>query len=183
MAMLSVFNLITLDGFFKGKNEDISWHNFGEDEQQLADELSNRGNLLVFGRVTYQMMEKYWTSSDPEKNDPITTRGMNASPKLVFSKTLERAEWKNTRLVKTNMADEIRNLKKQNGLDMTILGSGQIVAQLSDLGLIDSYSILLNPLAIGEGAHLFKGLTNKLELKFKSLKTMKSGNVLLNYQK
>lgn len=82
MAKLSVFNLITLDGFYKGKDEDISWHNFGEDEQKMSKELSNQGNLLLFGRITYEMMAGYWTSAEAKKNDSVTAKGMNMSPKF-----------------------------------------------------------------------------------------------------
>lgn len=182
MAKLGMFNLISLDGFFKGKNEDISWHNFGQDEQNMSDELSNRGSTLIFGRVTYEMMFGYWASADALKNDPVTAKGMNEAKKIVFSKTLREAQWQNTTLIKGDLVSEIKKLKSQPGPDLTILGSGQIVAQLSQAGLIDSYSFLLNPLALGEGTTLFKGMTHLLRLKLASTRTMKSGNVLLNYE-
>ncbi len=183
MAKLGVFNLITLDGFYKGRNEDISWHNFGEDEQKMSDELSNQGNTLLFGRVTYEMMVSYWTSQDALKNDPITAKGMNQAAKIVFSKTMTEARWQNTRLVKSDIVAEVNKLKNQPGPNMTILGSGQIVAQFADAGIIDEYSFLLNPIALGEGSSLFKGLTKNLKLNLKSTRTMKSGNVLLTYEK
>lgn len=183
MAKLSVFNLITLDGYFKGPNEDISWHNFGEDEQGLSDEKSNSGNTLVFGRKTYEMMQSYWTSKDAWKDDPLTTQGMNSSKKIVFSKTLREATWENTTLLNGDLLAEIKRLKAEDGPDMTILGSGQIVAQLAEANLIDDYSILINPLALGEGTTMFQRLTRPLRLKLVSAKTMRSGNVLLNYKK
>jgi dihydrofolate reductase len=181
MAKLRMFNLITLDGYFKGRAEDISWHNFSEDEQQLSDEASNRGGILVFGRVTYEMMESYWTSPDALKNDPVTAKGMNQSQKLVFSKTISEARWQNTRLFKGDMIEEIKRMKKESKTPMTILGSGQIVAQLSEAGLIDDYQILLNPVALGDGTSLFEGLSRPMKLKLNSVREMKSGNVLLNY--
>lgn len=183
MARLTMFNLITLDGFYKGANEDISWHNFSMDEQEMSDQMSNQGNTLVFGRVTYEMMKSYWTSNEALKNDPVTTKGMNASPKIVFSKTLTSADWQNSQLISGDLINEMQRLKQENKTDMCILGSGQLVAQLSEAGLIDDYSILLNPLAIGTGTPLFKGLAHKMNLKLKSCKPMKSGNVLLNYSR
>lgn len=182
MARLGMFNLITLDGFFKGPNEDISWHNFGEDEQKFSDQLSNQGHTLIFGRVTYEMMHSYWTSPDALKNDSITAQGMNRARKIVFSKTLKSAEWQNTTLIQGDLVAEVKKLKSQEGPDLTILGSGQIVAQLAENNLIDDYAILLNPLALGEGTTLFKGLSKILKLNFKSARPMKSGNVLLSYE-
>lgn len=181
MAKLSVFSFITLNGFYKGQNEDISWHNFGEDEQKLSDELSNSGNTLLFGRITYEMMAHYWCSDDALKNDPLTAKGMNDSKKVVFSKTMDHADWQNTVLVKDNLLDAVRKLKRESTANLTILGSGQIVTQLSDAGLIDTYSLMLNPTALGSGTSIFSGLSKKLSLHLESAKPMKSGNVLLSY--
>lgn len=181
MAKLSTFNFITLNGFYKGKNEDISWHNFGEDEQKVSDELSNHGNTLLFGRITYELMANYWTSNDALKNDPLTAKGMNESKKVVFSKTLDQAAWQNTVLIKKDIFDAVRKLKQESSADLTILGSGQIVTQLSEAGLIDTYSFMINPIALGSGSSIFAGLSKKLSLQFESSRALKSGNVLLNY--
>lgn len=181
MAMLSMFNLITLDGSYKGPNNDISWHNFGEDEQKMSDELSNQGNTLLFGRVTYEMMCSYWASPSAMENDPLTANGMNKARKIVFSRTLDSANWQNTSLMRGDLISEVRRMKEQETTDLTILGSGQIVAQLTEANLIDQYLILLNPLAIGGGSSLFQGLSGLRKFKLSSARTMKSGNVLLSY--
>ncbi len=181
MAKLGVFNFITLNGFYKGQNEDISWHNFGDDEQNLSDDLSNRGNTLVFGRFTYEMMAHYWTSSEALENDPVTAKGMNESKKIVFSKTMDKVGWQNTILITTNILDAVRTLKRESVSNLTILGSGQIVTQLSDAGLIDTYSFMVNPIALGSGCSIFSGLSKKLSLPLESSQTLKSGNILLNY--
>lgn len=181
MAKLEMFNLITLDGFFKGAGDDISWHNFGEDEQKMSDELANRGSTLLFGRVTYDMMYSYWASPHAIKNDPVTARGMNQTRKIVFSKTLDTVKWQNTTLIRGDLVSEVRKLKEQEAKDITILGSGQIVRQLAEAGLIDHYVFLLNPIAIGEGTSLFQGLIGIRKFKLSSSRTMKSGNILLSY--
>lgn len=181
MAKLGAFSFLTLNGFYKGQNEDISWHNFGEDEQKLSDELSNRGDTLLFGRVTYEMMAHYWLSEDALKNDPVTAKGMNESKKVVFSKTMAHVAWQNTVLIKSNLLEAVRTLKRESKADMTILGSGQIVTQLSDAGLIDTYSFLVNPIALGSGVPIFTGLSKKLRLHLESSLKMKSGNILLSY--
>lgn len=181
MADLGAFDFVTLDGYFKGENDDISWHNFGEDEQKMSDELSNAGSTLIFGRVTYEMMAGYWTSADAQKNDPVTTRGMNEAKKLVFSRTLSSVSWQNTQLIKGDLIEEIRKLKKSSSAPLTILGSGQIVQQLTEAGLIDRYTFMINPLLLGKGTSLFEGLSKTIKLRLVSCRTMKSGNVLVEY--
>ncbi len=181
MAKLGVFNFITLNGFYKGQNEDISWHNFGDDEQRLSSELSNCGNTLLFGRITYEMMAHYWSSDEALKNDPVTAKGMNESKKVVFSKTIDHVGWQNTVLVKANILDAVRTLKYESDRNLTILGSGQIVTHLSNAGLIDTYSFLVNPTLLDSGVSIFTGLSKKLSLHLESSQNMKSGNILLNY--
>ena len=106
---------------------------------------------------------------------------MNKSPKIVFSRTLKTADWSNTRLVKEDMAGEVRRLKKQPGKGLTILGSGSLVSQLAREGLIDEYQLLLNPVAIGTGKSLFEGITTKLEFKLTATRAFRNGGVLLTY--
>src|SRR5262245_50251577 len=151
MQKLSVFNLVTLDGYISGSGGDISWHRVDPEFQEYAEKNSNSGNTLLFGRVTYELMASYWPSPEALKDDPILARGMNSSPKVVFSRTLKKADWPNTRLVKDDMLGEVRRLKQQSGKDLTVLGSGSIVAQLAQAGLIDEYQILLNPVMLGKG--------------------------------
>lgn len=181
MPKLVVFNLVTLDGYFAGPGGDISWHHVDAEFQEFAEKNSNSGNTLIFGRVTYELMASYWPSPDALKNDPIVAEGMNSSPKIVFSRTLTKADWVNTRLVKDDMLEEVRKLKQQPGHDLTILGSGTIVAQLAQAGLIDEYQILLNPVVLGKGRTMFEGIKDKLTLKLTTTRTFGNGSVLLCY--
>ncbi len=182
MPKLGVFNLVTLDGYFAGENGDISWHNADAEFQKTAEQQSNSGNTLLFGRVTYELMAGYWTTPQALKEDPIVAKGMNSSSKIVFSRTLKKAEWSNTRLAKGNLVAEVRALKAQPGKDLTILGSGSLVAQLAEAGLIDHYQLMVNPVVLGKGKGLFDGLKTKLSLKLTKTQAFKSGNVLLTYQ-
>ncbi|HEX9933901.1 MAG TPA: dihydrofolate reductase family protein [bacterium] len=182
MQRLGVFNLVTLDGYFAGQDGDISWHNADAEFQEYAEKNSNSGNTLLFGRVTYELMFGYWTSPDALKNDPIVARGMNNSTKIVFSRTLSKANWANTRLVKDDMPGEVRKLKSQSGKGLTILGSGSIVAQLAQAGLIDEYQIMLNPVVLGKGKTMFEGIQNRLALRLTTTRTFGNGNVLLCYE-
>jgi len=182
MRRLIVFNLVTLDGYFAGRGGDISWHNVDKEFQELAEAASNSGNTLLFGRVTYELMARHWPTPEAVKNDPIVARGMNEAPKIVFSRTLDKAEWHHTRLVKGDMLAEVRKLKLEAGRDLTVLGSGSLVAQLAQAGLIDEYQVLLNPVVIGRGKTMFEGVTDGFTLKLMRTRTFKNGNVLLVYE-
>jgi dihydrofolate reductase len=182
MGKLTVFNFITLNGFFEGPNRDISWHRHGAEENEYAIETLKSGSTLLFGRVTYEMMASYWPTPTAIKNDPIVARGMNDADKIVFSRTLEKVEWDNSRLVKDNIVKEIRTMKQVPGKDMTLLGSGSILTQLAEHGLIDEYQIMVDPVALGDGTPLFKDIRHKLDLKLTMTKVFRSGVVLLCYQ-
>jgi dihydrofolate reductase len=182
MQKLSVFNLVTLDGYISGEGGDISWHRVDEEFQKYAEKNSNSGNTLLFGRTTYELLGSYWDSPDALKNDPIIAQGMNRSPKIVFSRTLKKADWANTRLVKGDLLGAVRKLKKQSGKGLTILGSGSIIAQLAQAGLIDDYQLLLIPVILGKGRTMFEGVEGKPMLQLNSTRTFRNGNVLLCYE-
>ena len=108
MRKLSIFNFTTLNGFYKGPNEEINWHVHGEEENQFSIENLKSGNILLFGRVTYEMMVSPWTSPMAHQSFPTVAEGMNKAEKIVFSRTLQKAEWNNTKLIKENMIAEIK---------------------------------------------------------------------------
>ena len=182
MRKLTAFNFVTLNGFFEGPNRDISWHKHGAEENEYAAEGLGSESTLLFGRVTYEMMASYWPTPIAMKNDPTVAEGMNNADKIVFARTLKKAEWSNTRLVKDNIVDEIRKLKKLPGKDMTVLGSGSIVTQFAEQGLIDEYAVMVDPVVLGDGTSIFKGIRHKLDLKLTSTRAFKSGVVLLCYE-
>jgi dihydrofolate reductase len=185
MRKLLAFNQATLDGYFAGVNGDISWaHKDAKDSEWNAfvAENASAGGILLFGRITYELMAGYWPTPDAKKNDPIVAERMNNLPKIVFSRTLDKVSWSNTKLVKGGMTSEIRRMKKEPGKDMAILGSGSIVSQLAQEGLIDAYQIVVNPIVLGTGRTLFDGINEKLTLKLTQTRTFRNGNVLLCYE-
>jgi dihydrofolate reductase len=107
---------------------------------------------------------------------------MNSAPKFVFSRTLDKATWNNTTLLKGDLATEIRKLKKNSGEDLVILGSGSIVSQLSQEGLVDEYQVVVNPVVLGEGRTMFDGVNGKPRLKLIKTRAFGNGNVLLRYE-
>jgi dihydrofolate reductase len=106
---------------------------------------------------------------------------MNGLAKVVFSRTMDKAEWNNTRLVKENVEEEIKKIRALPGKDIALLGSGNIMAQLAQRGLIDEYRIMVNPIVLGKGTPLFKGMTSRLDLKLMDTRAFRNGNVLLRY--
>ena len=145
MRNISVFIHMTVDGFFAGPHGEIDWFKVikkdDEWDKYTHEQSSRSGNTLIFGHTTYEMMKSYWPTPDAIKNDPGMTQVVNNSPKIVFSKKLQNVEeghnWKNIKLFPEIMPEEIINLKDQESEDFTILGSGTIVQQFANLGLID----------------------------------------------
>jgi len=106
---------------------------------------------------------------------------MNNLPKVVFSRTLDKASWQSTRLLKGNLAEEVRKLKQETGEHMVIMGSGSIISQLAPENLIDEYQLVVNPIVLGAGRTMFDGIKEGLNLKLTNSRTFGNGNVLLCY--
>ena len=182
MRKVFLFNMTTLDGFFEGPNQDISWHNVDEEFNDFAIEQLNEIGTLLFGRVTYQGMASYWPTEFAIRSDPMVAGLMNSLPKIVFSRTLEEAEWNNTKLVKENSAEEVLKLKQQPGKDIAIFGSSDLAVTLIEHNLIDEFRIIVNPIVLGEGKPILQGIKTRLNLKLLKARTFRSGNVLLYYE-
>jgi dihydrofolate reductase len=185
MRRLVVFNNVTLDGYFTGANGDFSWAHTGSDDPEfaafVADNASGGGQLL-FGRITYELMASYWPTPDAAKNFPVVAERMNSLSKVVFSRSLDKVSWSNTRLVKGALAPEVRKMKQEAGPGMAILGSGSIVAQLAPEGLIDEYQLVVNPVVLGKGRTMFDGIARQLNLTLTTTRTFRNGKVYLCYQ-
>jgi dihydrofolate reductase len=182
MKKLIFFMMTSLDGFYEGPGHSIDWHSVDEEFNEFANAQLNSVDVLLFGRVTYEGMAAYWPTAMAIKNDPVTAAAMNSKSKLVFSRTLSNAAWQNTRLVKNNIAQDVASLKVQPGKDLIIFGSSDLSVTLIEAGLIDEFRIMINPLALGNGKSLFKGLPGRLDLELIRTRTFKSGNVLLYYR-
>ena len=185
MPKLIAFENVTLDGYFTGKNDDLSWsHNQEKDPEWDAFVAGNAksGGRLLLGRKTYDMMASYWPTPQAKKNSPEVADGMNSLPKVVFSRTMDDADWSNTTVKKGDLVDEVRKMKKAPGKDIAILGSGSIVSQLAKEGLIDEYQIVVHPVVLGEGRTAFDGVDKKQNLKRTKTRAFKNGNVLMCYE-
>jgi len=183
MQKLIVFNQVSLDGYFVDANGDMSWaHRQDPEWNEFAASNAGGGGTLLFGRITYEMMANFWPTPQAIQTMPEVAGGMNRARKIVFSRTLEKAEWGNTEFVKSDIVAKVRDMKNQPGPGMAILGSGTIVAQLAEAGLIDEFQIVAVPVALGAGRTLFDGVAKKLGFKLTKTRTFGNGNVLLCYE-
>jgi dihydrofolate reductase len=157
----------------------LDWHEYvwGEELEQLSLEQLKSADMLLFGRVTYQGMASHWPSATGEVADV-----MNGIPKVVFSRTLERAEWTNTRLVKADAQEEVATLKQQSGKDLFIFGSADLSSTLIRHGLIDEYRLGLTPVVLGSGKPLFKPGPDRLRMRLLEARPLKLGCVILRYE-
>jgi dihydrofolate reductase len=182
MSKLLVFNQLSLDGYFVDAHGDMSWaHKQDPEWTAFASENASGGGKLLFGRVTYEMMQSFWPTAQASKTAPIVAERMNSLPKVVFSKTMTKATWNNTRLINGDIVAEVRKLKEEPGPSLAIMGSGSIVSQLTEARLIDEYQIVINPVVLGSGRTLFEGVKNKLGLELTRTRAFSNGNVVLWY--
>jgi len=184
MQKLIVFNHVSLDGYFVDANNQMSWaKNHSDDEwNSFVKENAKGGGVLMFGRITYQMMEVFWPTEAAAQSMPEVAKQMNSLPKVVFSRTLDKATWNNTRLIKDNLIEEVRNMKEAGSNGMVIMGSGTIVSQLTQANLIDEFQVVVNPVILGKGRTIFEGDDLK-ELKLTRTRAFKNGNVYICYER
>jgi dihydrofolate reductase len=181
MGRLTLSINMSLDGFADhtlfGATADDELHDFFSGLLDITD-------IELFGRNTYQLMEAYWPRAH---EDPHATKStlrfadkFNAIPKVVFSKTLQKAEWNNTRIATSNIVDEVAILKLRSGGNIA-LGGINISKQFMKLGLIEEYWLVVHPVVAGKGTRLFEGLSEKVDLILVDTKVLKSGVVTLHY--
>lgn len=189
MRKMVLFMMVSLDGYFEGPNHDLGWHNVDEEFSKFTVENINESDTLLFGRRTYELMASFWpkhVAKKGDKYDAIVTSKMNNLPKVVFSRTLKTVEesknWKNITLIKGNIAEEIMKLKRRPGKKLAVLGSSNLCVTMLRLGLLDELRIMVNPVAIGAGTPLFKGIEDRFAFKLLKTRAFKSGNVLLYYK-
>jgi dihydrofolate reductase len=183
MRRLSVFENVSLDGFFADAKNDMSWaHRNDEEWNAFASANASGDGALLLGRVTYQMMAGFWPTPQAAEMLPDVAAGMNRMAKFVVSRTIERADWQNTTLLKGDLAGEIRALKASPGPDLVILGSGSVVSQLAQARLIDEFQLVINPVVLGQGRTLFETLDGRVDLRLVRSRSFGNGNVVLWYE-
>jgi len=185
MKNVIVSNIISLDGFMAGPLGEIDWFTGMADKEfeSCAIDLLGSVDTILFGRVTYDLMASYWPTASPGADDPRIIQAMNSYPKVVFSRTMKKAEWTSTRLVRGDATEEVSRLRTQPGRDMVVYGSGSIVSALAEKELVDEYFIFVAPLLLGHGKPLFSGIRGRKPLRLRETRNFGSGLVLLRYSK
>ena len=176
---------VSIDGFFEGPNREIDWHLVDNElHSHFNEQLAAMGAFLD-GRVTYELMAEFWPTADqdPANAGPMAefSRIWREMPKIVYSTTLEKADW-NTTIVREVVADDVRQLKAQPGGDMTI-GGPDLANAFRQLDLIDEYRIYVHPVVIGGGNPLFRPPDARVTLQLVETRAFGNGVVLLRYQR
>jgi dihydrofolate reductase len=176
------FMVVTLDGYYEGPDGEFDWPNVDDEFNEFAISQLNDIDTLLFGRATYEGMASYWPTPAALEDDPAIADRMNSVPKIVFSSTLDAADWQNTRLVKGNAADAITELKQQPGKELAFFGSPTLTASLIEQGLVDQLRVMVHPILLGGGKSLFAALHQRVPVTLERTTVFSSGNVLLQYR-
>ncbi len=170
---------VSVDGFVapvEGAPDHRSAPEDPDSKQRKLDRLGRAGTH-VMGRVTYQQMAEHW----PFSNDPYAAP-MNDLPKVVFSQTLQSADWNDSRIARGGLAEEIDALRREPGGEIIAWGGASFVQALSRAGLVDEYRLTINPMALGDGLPLFKDLPAPIKLQLVEATAYASGAVLHIYR-
>lgn len=181
MQPLRVFESISIDGYFTDANDDMSWAHASQGDAEFGAWVAGNasgGGALLFGRKTYEQMVAFWPTPLAAKQMPEVARGMNAAKKFVAAHRLEPT-WQNTRRLEGDLAAAVTKLKHEDGPGITVLGSGDVAAQLGKAGLVDEYQFVICPIALGGGRTVFSAARQLRLIDQRSFKA--SGNVVVTY--
>jgi dihydrofolate reductase len=195
MRRIVMFNWLTADGYFAGPDGNLNWVVPDEEQAKAAAAGISGVDTFLFGRRTYELFEGFWrhalgdSSTVPDPHDPgrrspehrVIAIALNEMTKVVFSRTLTDVTWKKSRLLHELDPREVETMKRQPGKDMIVFGSGSIVSQLTQHGLIDEYQFVVCPIFIGSGRPLLRDVSKSVKLDLLEAKPYPSGDVLLRY--
>jgi dihydrofolate reductase len=185
MRKLVLFMHVSLDGFAADENRGLDWISYDSELQQYADGIIATVGSPVYGRVTYELMAGYWptvlTNPKASEHSKAHAQWVDKATKIVFSRTMKKADWNNTIVINDNIDEEVHKLKQQPGKDLAIFGSPGLSHSFMELDLIDEYQLTLNPVLLGTGIPVYQDIKNKTNLKLIKATTLKSGVVGLHY--
>jgi dihydrofolate reductase len=190
-----MFNRVTADGYFAAPDGNLNWVVPDDTLDSAGVEAIPSVDTILFGRRTYEMFARFWppalddssTAADPHaagrRSPAIRAMAIwiNEATKLVFSRTLKDVTWRNSRLLHELDSREIEAMKRQPGKNMIVFGSGSLVSQLTQHGLIDEFQFVVNPILLGSGQPLFSGGSRSSALDLLEVNKYQSGNVMLRY--
>jgi dihydrofolate reductase len=182
MSSLSAFIQISLDGYYCTTGGDMSWaHKSAEDKEwtEFMTVNSAKKTTLLFGRKTYEMMASFWPTPRAAAYAADTAKNINRARKVVVSTTLRNPTWNPTTLISKDVEKQIAQLKAEENL--VTLGSGELVTWLTERRLIDHYTMVICPIALGSGRPVFGGLKRHLSLRAENTRSFKNGTTVIDY--
>jgi dihydrofolate reductase len=187
MRKLIFFMHTSLDGFVAGPNGELSWAKVDDEIFDFVAMMTDKADTALYGRVTYEMMQSYWptageqpNASKHDKEHAVWYRNVS---KVVLSKTLSEEGLEHTTVIGDRLAENITELKNRDGKNILIFGSPTASHSLLSEGLVDAFWLFVNPVLLGQGMPLFKGIHELTELQLLETKTFASGVIALHYEK
>lgn len=184
MSKLRSFATISLDGYFTDADNSERFAHEGAPDPEFdafTRQNASGGGALLMGRKTYDVMIRFWPTPAAMEQVPVVAKAMNAMPKYVISGTLRNPSWENTQVIDGDIAGQVARLKDESERGLTILGSGSIVAQLTEAALIDEYQIVVTPMVLGAGRSLFEGVNRRPTFRLAEERAFANGKVFLRY--
>ena len=186
MRNLIFFMHTSLDGFVAGLKGEMNWINVNEEMFDFVATMTDKSDAALYGRVTYEMMENYWPTAgerpNASKHDKEHSAWYNKVSKIVLSKTMNAKGLDNSIVIGDHLEDNINKIKHQDGKNILIFGSPTASHSLLSHGLIDEFWLFVNPVLLGQGMPLFKGVTETTNLKLLETKTFSCGVIALHYE-
>lgn len=177
---------ISLDGFVAGPNGEMDWINVNSEMFEHVENRIGKGDTALYGRKTFEMMEGYWPTAADQPNatnhDRVHSKWYSQIKKVVLSKTLSEADFRNTQVIKDNLVEQIQELKQGNGNEILLFGSPTATHALIQHNLIDGYWLFVNPVVLGEGIPLFKDVQEKTKLNLVATTQFACGVTELSYE-
>lgn len=185
MRKLKLQVQMTVDSYIAGPNSEMDWmtHDWDDELKNYVTKLTEPVDCIVLGRKLAQGFIPHWASvaADPDHEEHAAGIRFTDTPKVVFTKTLDKSEWDNTVLAKGDLVEEMSNLKNQDGKEIIAYGGADFVSSLIKHGLIDEFHLFVNPAAIGTGMAIFKEVDSKQNLTLVESIPFDCGIVLLKY--
>lgn len=184
MRRLILDSIISLDGYFTALNNQIDWFDFDLKEVKWSKEILRRVDSMLYGRVTYQEFSEFWPVAKPTPDgfDSEIIGQLNGYRKIVFSKTKIETPWKPVLVIHEDPVATVKKLKRENGKDMVVIGSGTLVSSLVKNDLVDEYRIRIRPVILGAGRPLFQDEKKRHSLKLISSQAFDNGVIALHYE-
>jgi dihydrofolate reductase len=180
MRKIYLFQNVSLDGYFEAPGHDLSWA--VQDFEAFPSNANEQSGAMLFGHRTYDMMKAFWPTPQAAQVAPQIAKFMNERLKYVASHKPFEPGWENVTVLNGDVIAEVRNIKDQPGGNIIVFGSNTLCVSLIQAGLLDEIQVMLNPVLIGEGTPLLKGLAGKVKLTLRDAQKFKSGNILLFYE-